>query len=53
MIDAVGDRLPTFTPEQSQRLKGSYDFYGITISSSFSSSPSSLFLFRKKLLIDF
>eukprot|EP00604_Paraphysomonas_vestita_P003226 CAMPEP_0174821732 /NCGR_PEP_ID=MMETSP1107-20130205/9227_1 /TAXON_ID=36770 /ORGANISM="Paraphysomonas vestita, Strain GFlagA" /LENGTH=268 /DNA_ID=CAMNT_0016039067 /DNA_START=678 /DNA_END=1484 /DNA_ORIENTATION=- len=29
MIDAVGDRLPTFTPEQSQRLKGSYDFYGL------------------------
>lgn len=28
MIDAVGDRLPTFTPEQSERIKGSYDFYG-------------------------
>ena len=29
MIDRIGDRLPTFTTEQSARLKGSYDFYGL------------------------
>jgi hypothetical protein len=29
MVDAVGDRLPKFTPEQSARIKGSHDFYGI------------------------
>ncbi|CAI9100500.1 OLC1v1037616C1 [Oldenlandia corymbosa var. corymbosa] len=25
----VGDRLPKFTPKQSRRLKGSYDFHGL------------------------
>lgn len=29
MVDAVGDRLPKFTAEQSKRIKGSYDFYGV------------------------
>jgi hypothetical protein len=28
MVEAIGDRLPTFTAEQSERIKGSYDFYG-------------------------
>lgn len=29
MVELVGDRLPKFTPEQSQRLTGSFDFLGI------------------------
>jgi beta-glucosidase len=29
MKDLVGDRLPTFTTEQSEMLKGSSDFYGM------------------------
>jgi len=29
MKDAVGDRLPTFTPQQSAAVKGSHDFYGL------------------------
>ncbi|RMD44884.1 hypothetical protein DV735_g355, partial [Chaetothyriales sp. CBS 134920] len=29
MIDQLGDRLPTFTPEESALLKGSNDFYGM------------------------
>ncbi|RMZ80944.1 hypothetical protein DV738_g2440, partial [Chaetothyriales sp. CBS 135597] len=28
MIDQLGNRLPTFTPEQSTRVKGSNDFFG-------------------------
>jgi hypothetical protein len=31
MVDAVGDRLPAFTAEQSERIKGSYDFYGLSV----------------------
>lgn len=27
--DNVGARLPSFTPEQKEKLKGSYDFVGI------------------------
>lgn len=29
MKDVVGSRLPSFTPEQKEKLKGSYDFVGI------------------------
>ncbi|CAH8314363.1 unnamed protein product [Eruca vesicaria subsp. sativa] len=29
MIDTVGDRLPSFTPEESKLVKGSYDFLGL------------------------
>jgi beta-glucosidase len=29
MRSAVGSRLPMFTPEQSQMLKGSWDFFGL------------------------
>ncbi|EFH58559.1 hypothetical protein ARALYDRAFT_477608 [Arabidopsis lyrata subsp. lyrata] len=29
MKDVVGGRLPSFTPEQKEKLKGSYDFVGI------------------------
>lgn len=29
MKERVGERLPTFTPEQSARIKGSHDFYGV------------------------
>ncbi|GAB2300182.1 hypothetical protein Dimus_034221 [Dionaea muscipula] len=29
MVEIVGDRLPKFTPEQSQLLKGSFDFVGL------------------------
>jgi len=29
MIDLVGDRLPTFSLEQQQKLIGSFDFYGL------------------------
>lgn len=29
MKELVGDRLPSFTDEQKQRLKGSQDFYGL------------------------
>ncbi|KAL0716618.1 hypothetical protein Bca4012_065940 [Brassica carinata] len=29
MIDAVGDRLPSFSPEESNLVKGSYDFLGL------------------------
>ncbi|CAN7132124.1 unnamed protein product [Brassica rapa subsp. narinosa] len=29
MIDTVGKRLPSFTPEESKLVKGSYDFLGL------------------------
>ncbi|XP_018447385.1 myrosinase MA1-like isoform X2 [Raphanus sativus] len=29
MIDTVGERLPSFTPEESNLVKGSYDFLGL------------------------
>jgi beta-glucosidase len=29
MVKALGDRLPTFTEEQSAMLKGSCDFFGV------------------------
>ncbi|CDY39513.1 BnaA01g24750D [Brassica napus] len=29
MIDTVGERLPSFTPEESKLVKGSYDFLGL------------------------
>jgi len=29
MVQLVGDRLPSFTPEQAARIKGSWDFYGL------------------------
>ncbi|RMZ81256.1 hypothetical protein DV737_g2561, partial [Chaetothyriales sp. CBS 132003] len=29
MIDQLGDRLPTFTPQESALVKGSNDFYGM------------------------
>jgi hypothetical protein len=28
MVADVGERLPKFTPEQAERIKGSHDFYG-------------------------
>lgn len=28
MVQRVGDRLPKFTLQQRERIKGSYDFYG-------------------------
>ncbi|XP_010549719.1 PREDICTED: probable inactive beta-glucosidase 25 [Tarenaya hassleriana] len=34
MKDNVGERLPSFTPEQKQKLKNSYDFIGINYYSS-------------------
>ncbi|KAJ4881196.1 Myrosinase 1 [Raphanus sativus] len=29
MIDTVGERLPSFTPDESRLVKGSYDFLGL------------------------
>ena len=29
MRERVGARLPTFTPEQTERIKGSHDFFGL------------------------
>jgi beta-glucosidase len=29
MVKQLGDRLPTFTPEESELMKGSNDFYGM------------------------
>lgn len=45
MRSSVGDRLPKFTKEQSQNLKGSYDFIGVNYYTSYyaeSAAPTSI-----------
>ncbi|WCJ19060.1 beta glucosidase 12 [Euphorbia peplus] len=42
MVKTVGNRLPTFTAEESKLLKGSYDFIGVNYyTTTYASPPSS------------